>query len=89
MSGGQRLAIFTLICPFSFSCSDSIDDDAYEFMTPRSPKIEVVSPPFSDASVNFEVNDAMIGVLESVLYIWVVGPSYFLGPRQSPLLHDP
>ena len=66
-----------------------MEGDAYEFMTPWSPKIEVPSPLFFDASVNFEVNDAMIGVLESVLYIWVVGPSYFLGPRQSPLLHDP
>ena len=46
MSGGRRLAIFSLICLFSFSYLDSIDGDTYEFTTPRSPKIEVVSPPF-------------------------------------------
>ena len=75
MSGGRRLAIFSLICLFSFSYLDSIDGDTYEFTTPRSPKIEVASPPFFRYSVNFEVKkNAMIGVLESMLYIWVVGP---------------
>jgi len=57
-----------------------MEGDAYEFMTPWSPKIEVPSPLFFDASVNFEVKDAMIGVLESMLYIWVVGPLVHWAP---------
>jgi len=77
MSGGRRLEIISLICSFSFSYLDSIDGDAYEFTTPRSPKIEVTSPLFFfDALVNFKIKDAMIGILESILYIWVVGPLF-------------
>lgn len=58
-------------------------------MTPWSLKIEVASPLFFNASVNFEVKDAMIGVLESMLYIWVVGPPCFLVLRRSPLQYGP
>ena len=56
-----------------------MEGDAYESMTPWSLKIEVPSPLFFDASVNFEVKDAMIGVLKDMLYIQAVGLPCSLG----------
>ena len=66
---------FSLISRCSFSCSDSIDDDTYEFTTSRSPKIENMCLHFY--GISFKVKDAMIGVLEGILGFWaplVLGP---------------
>ena len=68
---------FSLISRCSFSCSDSIDDDTYEFTTSRSPKIENMCLHFY--GISFKVKDAMIGVLKDMLYIQAVGLPCSLG----------